>query len=368
MLSSSDAKDLIENTHSSFRALLRSLIRDSSVSSILIGETHDFSPTVDAIISNLDLLANSPRRIIIISENLNQSENSTLKCSLKSAIKGDVDPLKKASFLKEKSIDTYELLYASFSVGVIVLGAENKKSNPFSTYKSKEITQKIIRKMEAYQKSPDRIIVTNKEFSKLINSFCSKDTLPIFIGGGAHVVPLSSKDQLYDLGLQGRIKNSVSIYLNDAPSPSITTSFPYSAPDRELTGQYDYKVLTNKKELYKNTFDSIEDLNDKTDYLIKILDKLISSHVFFPKNVTLTLQDELEPILKAFQESALCECSFKSLHTLLEDVVKDKSKPKEKSSFFSKSHASVSHYSRQELSLAIRNDLAELLSSVAKTL
>ncbi|WP_065236258.1 hypothetical protein [Legionella sainthelensi] len=343
------------------------MINDDSVSSILIGEIHNISPTIDAILSNLDLLTNSSRRIIIISESLNQSENTALKNALKNAIKGDVNPLKKASFLKENSIDTYELIYVSFSMGLTVLGAENKKSNPFSSYKSKEITQKIIRKMEAYQKSPDRIIVTNGEFSKLINSFCRKDTLPIFIGGGAHIVPLSSKDKLYDLGLQGRIKNSVSIYLNEDSSPSVTSSFSYSAPDRELTGQYDYLVLTNKKELYKNKFDSIEDLNAKIDYLIEILDKLICSHIFFPKNLVFTLQEELDPILQAFQESAQCECSFKSLPTVLEDVLKDKKRPKEKSSFFNKSHTSVSHYSQNQLAYAIRADLSELLHSISKT-
>ncbi|KTD63612.1 hypothetical protein Lsan_1045 [Legionella santicrucis] len=368
MLSSSDARAHIKDTNSSFRALLSSLINDDSVSSILIGETHNISPTVDAILSNLDLLANSPRRIIIISESLNQAENAALKSALKSAIKGNVNPLKKASFLKEKSIDTYELIYASFSVGVTVLGAENKKSNPFSSYKSKEITQKIIRKMEAYQKSPERIIVTNSEFSKLINSFCSKDTLPIFIGGGAHIVSLNSKNKLYDLGLQGRIKDSVSIYLNEDNSPSITSSFSYSAPDRELTGQYDYMVLTNKKELYKNKFDSIEDLNAKIDYLIEILDKLISSHIFFPKNLVFTLREELDPILQAFQESAQCECSFKSLPTVLENVLKDKNRPKEKSSFFNKCHASGPHYSQKQLSCAIRDDLSEFLNSISKTL
>ncbi|WP_258956545.1 hypothetical protein [Legionella sainthelensi] len=367
MLSPSDARAHID-THPSFRALLSSLINDDSVSSILIGEVHNISPTIDAILSNLDLLANSPRRIIIISESLNQTENTALKSALKSAIKGDVNPLKKASFLKENSIDTYELIYASFSMGLTVLGAENKKSNPFSSYKTKEITQKIIRKMEAYQKSPDRIIVTNREFSKLINSFCSKDTLPIFIGGGAHIVPLSSKDKLYDLGLQGRIKNSVSIYLNEDNSPSVTSSFSYSAPDRELTGQYDYLVVTNKKDLYKNKFDSIEDVNAKIDYLIEILDKLICSHIFFPKNLVFTLQEELDPILQAFQESAQCESSFKSLPTVLEDVLKDKKRPKEKSSFFNKSHPSVSHYSQNQLAYAIRDDLSEFLNSISKTL
>ncbi|ARM33288.1 hypothetical protein B0B39_07010 [Legionella longbeachae] len=368
MLSSSDARAHIENTHSSFRGLLNSLINDDSVSSILIGETHDISPTKDAILSNLDLLANSRRRIIIISENLNQAENSALKSSLKNAIKGDVNPLKKASFLKEKTIDTYELIYAAFSEGVPVLGAENKKSNPFGSYKAKEITQKVIRKMEIYQRSPERIIVTNSEFAKLINSFCSKDILPIFIGGGAHIVALSSKDKLYDPGLQGRIQNSVSIYLNEDSTPSITSSFSYSAPDRELTGQYDYMVLTNKKELYKNKFDSIDDLNSKIDYLIEILDKLISSHIFFPRNLVFTLQEELDPILNAFQDSAHCGCSFKCLPTIFEDVLKDKNRLKEKSSFFNKSHTSLSHYSRKQLSDAIHHDLYEFLNSSSKTL
>ncbi|MDX1837263.1 hypothetical protein [Legionella taurinensis] len=362
MLSTSDAKHLVgSDSASSFRNLLGSLIKNPDVSSILIGEIHDFSPTLDAVLSNLDILADSPRRVIIIAEELNQVENSALQSALKKAKKGDVDPLKKMSLFKEKTIHTYELIFALFSVGILIQGAENKKTNPFIG--SEEVDIDVLRKMEAYQRSTERITVTNSEFARLITHFCSEETLPIFIGGAAHVVALSSKDGLFDPGLQGRVKNSVSVYLIDSVSTvSITESFPYKAADRELTGQYDYMVMTNKKTLYKETFSSIDNLNEKVDYLITVLDKLLHCYLLFPRNATVSLPYDLEPILEAFQDDNACQCAFKALRTIFKEVTQEKEKllEKDKFSFFTRSKP-IS-YSKNQLALALHEDLAELLS------
>ncbi|QRN05129.1 hypothetical protein GH742_09060 [Legionella sp. MW5194] len=336
------------------------MIKNPEVSSILIGEIHDFSPTLDVVLSNLDSLASSPRRIIIIAEDLNQADNSALKSALKKAIKGDMDPLKKMSLFKAKTIHTYELIFALFSVGVLIQGAENKKTNPFSD--SEEVDLDMLRKMEAYQRSTDRITVTNNEFAKLINSFCSEETLPIFIGGAAHVVALSSKDGLFDPGLQGRVKNSVSVYLTDSGSTvSITESFPYKAADRELTGQYDYMVMTNKKTLYKETFSSIDNFNEKVDYLITLIDKLLHCYLLFPRNATLSLANDLEPILEAFQEDSACQCAFKALRTIFKEVTQEKEKLQEKDKFLFFTRTKSIAYSKNQLAGAMQEDLAELI-------
>lgn len=362
MLSTSDAKQLIgSDSAPSFRVLLGSLIKNPDVSSILIGEIHDFSPTLDAILSNLDNLAASPRRVIIIAEDINQVENAALKSALKKAKRGDVDPLKKMSLFKGKTIYTYELVFALFSVGLLIQGAENKKTNPFCDCEETDLG--VLRKIEVYQKSPERITVTNSEFAKLINGFCSEETLPIFIGGAAHVVALSSKEGPFDPGLQGRIKNSVSIFLkNSGSTVSITESFPYKAADRELTGQYDYMVMTNKKTLYKETFSSIDNLNAKVDYLISVLDKLLHCYLFFPRNAMVFLPYDLEPILEAFQEDNACQCAFKSLRAVFKEVTQEKGKQKEKEkfSFFTRSQPLA--YSKDQLALALHEDLAELVS------
>lgn len=361
MLPSSDARLQLDNdAPSSFRAVLKSLINDNKVSSILIGETHEISPTLDAILSNLDILAASPRRVILITEDLNQSDNTAFKSALRKTEKGDIDSLKKLTFLKGKTISIYQLIYSSFSAGLLVQGAENKKTNPFCDYEQNDFS--VLRKMEAYQKSPERITVTNSEFAKLIHDFCSEDTLPIFLGGAAHVVALSSGDTLFDAGLQGRVKNSVSIYLCDGATPAISLSFDYTVTDRELTGQYDYMVLTNKKVLYDEAFSDIDGLNDKIEYFITVLDRLLHSYILYFNNVSWLLRTDLNPIIEAFQDSIKCPCAFKSLDKIFEDVIQQREKPKEKFLFFTLPKL-VEGYTKKELKLAIYDDLAEFLQS-----
>lgn len=362
MLASSDAKKQIDSDKpSSFRSLLSSLINNNAVSSILVGEIHDISPTLDAVLSNLDLLAASPRRVILITEDLNQSDNTVLKNALKKAAKEEIHSLKKMTFLKGKSIYSYQLIYASLSVGILVQGAENKKTNPFCDCKETELA--VLRKMEAYQKSSERITVTNSEFAKLIHDFCSEGMLPLFIGGAAHVVALSSSDGPFDPGLQGRVKNSASIYLSQATLPSITPSFAYVAADRQLTGQYDYMVLTNKKALYEEALSSIDGLTDKIEYFIGVLDRLLHSYILYPHNASLLLPYDLNPVIEAFKENIAYDGAFESVHRLFESVLQEKEKPKEKENFlfFSLSKAPV-RYTQNELALAVDEDLADFYS------
>ena len=101
MAVSTDITNILSNDKKpTFRKLLKNLVSNSSVSSILIGENHDDHLIEDLVLANLDVLAKSRRQVILIFENLKQSDNNSLRKAFDKANKGSSDPLKKLKCFK----------------------------------------------------------------------------------------------------------------------------------------------------------------------------------------------------------------------------------------------------------------------------
>ncbi|HHF7344240.1 TPA: hypothetical protein ACPSKB_000642 [Legionella feeleii] len=351
-----------------FREILTSLINKANreeISTILLGEIHDNSPTWQAILANLDVLSRSKKRVVLIFEHLNQDSNPDFKRALGKAQKGSNNPLKHVQAMQEKTIDSFIFFLAVTNAGIPVLGAENKASNPFYKLKG-QIPMETLREMEKFQRSPDRIIKTNETFANFIKEYCGDDILPIFVGGAAHPILLKQGDLIYDPGIQGRIPKSVAIYLVDSATPTSQENAPYYATDRNSSGNYDYQVETNKLALYKDSFDGIPQLIDKIKFLLTALDQIMRGHALFFKDSTFLLKEDTNVILLAFQASVQKEIKFLEFDVLVEHLVtfkKSQNDNDSKPSFF-KSKDSI--YTWELLKTAIYHDLATLLHDEIK--
>jgi hypothetical protein len=364
MAVSTDITNILSSDNKpTFRKLLQNLVSNSTVSSILIGENHDDHLVEDLVLANLDVLAKSRRQVILIFENLKQSDNSSLRKALDKAKKDSSNPLKKVEVLQDFPVQFFTIVLGAVTHNIIVLGAENKTSNPFSSIKDSEMTRDILRAMEKFQKSPDRIVKTNEEFANLVNESCRENTIPIFIGGAAHPITLSQDGQVFDPGLQGRIKNSVSIYVLEAFKPDFQTSYAYHHTDRKVQGIYDFQIVSNKKILYKETFDSLPQLMDKINFLTNTLDNLIKAHLFFAKNSTYSLHEEAHAILSAFQESINEKVEFPTFDRILNELIAVKNSTEKSQGFFSPKTSKEPGYSKESLTTAIFHDLASVLKN-----
>ncbi|BCA94405.1 hypothetical protein TUM19329_07660 [Legionella antarctica] len=219
----------------------------------------------------------------------------------------------------------------------------------------------ILRAMERYQKSRERITKTNEVFASLVEKYCDKDTLPIFIGGAAHPITLYQDKEVYDFGLQGRVENSVSICLLEAAESSFQSKAPYNHAERNLQGTYDYQIITNKKTLYKDTFENLPQLMDKIQFLTNSLDHLIKGHLWFALNKTNFMPEEANAILLAFQESIGETIKFSSFEKLLDELIMAKSFKVPNPSLFSSKTSKELLYTREMSITAIYHDLAVVL-------
>ncbi len=136
----------------------------------------------------------------------------------------------------------------------------------------KEIDPSMMRAMEKFQRSPDRILKANAVFADFMENLCTPDTIPIFIGGAGHPVELYAEDHLYDKGIQGRVKQGISVLLTFSPTiETIQMDAAYANTERHLQGTYNYNILTNKKAIYKEAFNSYPGIKDKMTLLIDLL-------------------------------------------------------------------------------------------------
>lgn len=361
-MASNDVENFLDtDQNKSFRELLIQLVNNREISSLLVGETHDISPTWAMLLANMDVLTQSPRNIVLIFEHLNQKDNSALTKALEKKQTEFNNPLKKIEPLKTGNPEIFIASLAAVNNHIAVLGAENKKSNPFGGYKDHEMDSTIIKEMQKFQKSPERITVTNEVFANLVLKCCDNNTLPIFIGGAAHPIALSLGTKQYDPGLQGRIKDSVSLYLVESRTPFITEKAAYLEEDRGVQGTYDYKVMTNKTTLYQEVFDSAAQLKDKIELLNNILNGLIKGHLLFKQKSNFAMDEELQSILPAFQKSAGTTIKFSHLEAYITKLLQEKDqRTSSKHGFFSlkKEAKPAQSYSPTALREVLLEDIA----------
>lgn len=358
-----------ESEKKTFRILLKQLLSDNDVSAILIGENHERSSTIPALLANIDLLENSKRNVILVNEGLFQNINQALT---EIASKQNREQLAKIEDITEKEFDLFELYQMLISKGILVLGAENQFSNPFGGVKK---TQEVVKQMKQFVASIDRIVSANEVFSEFINNHCNKDSIVIFIGGSTHPIALKQIDKEIDPGMQNRIPKSKSLFLLRSAEPNFQDNFIYENSDKGLNGVYDYFLEANAQILFENTFDDLKDIEEKKQFFINHLDNLIQSYLLNDKiKSSIVLTQSFEKIGKAFSKSVDLDLDFAQLKKLKNEIVQQKStadtpiKPKPKSflskfSFQNKSESnvnintSISTYSKEKLQNAINADL-----------
>ncbi|STX28560.1 Uncharacterised protein [Legionella beliardensis] len=355
------AKQITLDKASTLRKLLESVTNNAQVSALLLGEAHDTSPTTAAMLANIDVLSQSKRPVVFVLESFKQYHNPKLQAAFKKAEKGSPKPLKGFKRSEEDSdVALFTFVLAAINHGIPVLGAENIVSNPFSAPDKKwsDLTAKI-RAMEGFKKSPDRITKPNEVFSSLINEQCEEGAFCIFIGGAAHPPQLvESNGQIFDIGMQARVPNSVSVYLLRDDEPDCKKDAPYFSTERQLGGNYDFLVTTNKSALYKDSFDSQNQMIDKVNLLVSFIDDLLKGYSQFHKpTLGVFLQQEIAAVLSSFQQSVKSEIKFTELNKLTTNLIAATAKKGEgsKFSFFKKES-----YSSHNLAEAIHRDLADM--------
>ncbi|STX52066.1 Uncharacterised protein [Legionella busanensis] len=361
MASSSEniTNQIILDGQKTFRNLLKTAITNDQLSSILVGEEHGKSPSIAALLANIDVLAQSKRKVVFVLEHLNQEQNQALYDALAQARKGEKTPLKG---FKGADIVLFTLILAAINKGILVLGAENEISDPFSVNDGKwdnDIDGKN-KAMFEYLRSVDRLINPNQVFSTLINKVCEDGTLCFFIGGRNHPPELRNGDnEIVEIGMQARIPNSVTVHLQYSEEISFKENVAYVSSERRLNGQYDFLVETNRLALYKDSFDSYHSLSDKKELLVSLVDDLIQGYLQFHKKLPpYLLKQEVEIILTAIQQSLdtkLDSKAVKAIDHFIDKSIKPDTEKKWPLKIFSKKEA----YSKEELDKVISKALKE---------
>jgi hypothetical protein len=259
-----------------------------------------------------------------------------------------------------KIADFFTTSLALLSSGVQIFGIESQDSNPFAHVKDIEVKMDVIRAMEKFQKSPGRIIKTNEVFADFLLNFCDENTLPIFVGGGAHPIALSQDGEEYDQGIKGRIKGAVSVYLIHSDSaPTAEVDVAYENVERQMTGTYDFKFQTNRQALFHDTFDSL-DFQGKLNVLTMSLHHLLKGHLYAPKSGTVSLSEDTHAILSAFQNSVGKIIKFPAVIELVTKIITYRDHDEKKKTFFG-GPSRHSIYSKELLEIALHKDLKDVL-------
>ena len=339
MLSEKDMSSL------TLRSLLSNLLHNEEVNAILIGENHNSSPTIQALLANIDLLLNSERQIIFITESINQDANQEIE----NVVQGQ-KKLTEIDDFKKPELELYNLCRLLTNNGIHIYGAENSESNPFI---DAENIPANIKAMQDYAKDPKRVSIPNIVFAKLINSVMQPNTIVIFVGGAAHPISVKKSGKDFDSGIQGRVKNSRSLYLLYTNENQMTQKYNYTNKDYDISGQYDFYVGTNDGNLYKNSF---LESNDPVKLFIFHLDNLIKSYQEHFSNLHVAVDLNYKCIKKAFIESMKdrygVDLEFKYLDKLMTRIIK-KGEKKEKNYFTTFKTPS---YSTNKLEEAIQKD------------
>ncbi|KTD18329.1 hypothetical protein [Legionella jordanis] len=350
-----------------FRNLLKTSLNNPETSALLIGEIHGVSPSYEAILANIDLLSHSKRKVVLLFEALNQEDNHKMAKAFAKAQQEHSNPLKSVAGLQksEVSINLYTVILAAINHGIKVMGCENVISNPFcnKTDADYKDPMELVRGMEKFQRSADRIRKPNEVFSSLINSLIDeKDVFCIFIGGAAHPVELRNEaDEVFDAGMKRRIHaQNLSVFLIENKNSSVKENEIREFTDRHLYGVYDYAVGTNKFDLYKDSFQSQPQVMDKIKLLNLFCHNLITGYLYFHKQ-SFELKQEIADVISCFEESVDKKFEFPALHEFIDKIIElsNTTKPEERKNTFFKQERK--RYSRDELHTKIHHDLSEFV-------
>lgn len=334
----------LEEIPKMFRVLLMDLV-NSNRSAILIGENHDTSPTTEALVANLDILKSSKRKIIIVTEGLDEAMNPQLESALKNK---DFSYLKEAGFSKSTRLSTFELCKIMLEAGIPIYGSESEQYEKIDDpYK--------------YAISKERIKNANTEFARVVKKFISDSTLVIFISGSAHnIALLDSNNTIVDSGIIGRVENSVTLRLVRSTDNLVTANDHYRYEDnREFHGIYDFCVNTNIQNLFIDSFNSLTEPEDKLQLLLSYINNKIELFTIYKINTSSSSKFSLkeDKVLQAFNISTNSNCSFKHVHLLIDSIVKQsETKPSLLNLFgmFSRSD----QYKKELLIAAVAEDIA----------